>query len=150
MGFDCFNTYWFKVHICIFFANQGVIFNRLSITPSAFSKKVERSAFLSLHRFRKNIQASISASGLTMEDFLLESSDVEAQASGPSLSPSTEDRPILLESPESLKLKLKEGDDYPQRTSIARNEELRGTMAGLSFHGKDLVIYVGIARQQLR
>eukprot|EP00108_Taenia_solium_P003453 TsM_000577100 transcript=TsM_000577100 gene=TsM_000577100 len=101
-------------------------------------KKVERSAFLSLHRFKKNIQASISASGLTMEDFLLEGSDVDVQASGLSLSPHAEDRPTLLESPGSLKLKSKEGEGLPQGTSIAPNEDLKGTVAGLSFHGKDL------------
>ncbi|VDK31728.1 unnamed protein product [Taenia asiatica] len=101
-------------------------------------KKVERSAFLSLHRFKKNIQASIFASGLTMEDFLLEGSDVDVQTSGLPLSPHAEDRPTLLESPGSLKLKLKEGEGLPQGTSIAPNEELKGTVAGLSFHGPSL------------
>ncbi|KAH9280698.1 Condensin complex subunit 3 [Echinococcus granulosus] len=101
-------------------------------------KKVERSAFLSLHRFRKNIQASISASGLTMDDFLLEGSDVVVQQSGPSLSPHAEDRPTLLESPGPSKLNLEEEEGLSQRTLIAQNEELRSTVAGLSFRGPSL------------
>ncbi|KAL5107706.1 Condensin complex subunit 3 [Taenia crassiceps] len=101
-------------------------------------KKVERSAFLSLHRFRKNIQASITASGLTMDDFLLEGSDVEAQVSGSSLSPHSEGRPTVLDSPESFKLKLRESEGLPQRTSVAQREELSGTVASLSFHGPSL------------
>uniref|UniRef100_A0A0R3X9B9 Cnd3 domain-containing protein n=1 Tax=Hydatigena taeniaeformis TaxID=6205 RepID=A0A0R3X9B9_HYDTA len=95
-------------------------------------KKVERCAFLSLHRFRKNIQASISASGLTMDDFLLESPNVEVQASDPPLSPHREDRPILLESPGPSKLILEEGGGTLQRTSLLQCENRRNTITDLS------------------
>ncbi|VUZ46494.1 unnamed protein product [Hymenolepis diminuta] len=112
-------------------------------------KKAERHCILTLHRFKKNIQTSITSSGLNVDDFLedapqqsnptaatLPAETPDSQTSSTRASPSSsEDQPALLAPPGATQMDLEDVEGVPRRKSVMFNEHMRKTLAGLSFSG---------------
>ncbi|KAM3184054.1 hypothetical protein ACTXT7_009141 [Hymenolepis weldensis] len=112
-------------------------------------KKAERHCILTLHRFKKNIQTSITSSGLNVDDFLedapqqsnpaaatLPAETPDSQTSSTRASPTpSEDQPALLAPPGATQMDLEDVEGAPRRKSIMFNEDMRKTLAGLSFSG---------------
>ncbi|KAM7532683.1 hypothetical protein Aperf_G00000130611 [Anoplocephala perfoliata] len=119
------------------------LYKDLLRTANLMLKKAERHCILTLHRFKKNIQKCITASGLKIDDFLQDSpvsmvgapSELPARASA-SPTPS-EDQPTLLGPPEeaATKAELEDVSGAPRLSSTLHNEQVKNTLASLSFRG---------------
>ena len=79
----------------------------------------------------------MTASGLSMQDFLLEDSEPEVRRpTSESLSPLSADiQPTIIGSPEPSRVNLEEAEGIALRNSMIRNPEHRSGTASLSFRG---------------